>query len=40
VYEPWKKFREDQVQWFQVAENRFDNFMITAERQSQRGAKK
>jgi TRAP-type mannitol/chloroaromatic compound transport system substrate-binding protein len=40
VYEPWKKFREDQVQWFQVAENRFDNFMITAERQAQRGAKK
>ncbi len=40
VYEPWKKFREDQVQWFQVAENRFDNFMITAGRQSQRGNKK
>ena len=40
VYEPWKKFREDQVQWFQVAENRFDNFMITAERQSQRGGAK
>jgi TRAP-type mannitol/chloroaromatic compound transport system substrate-binding protein len=40
VYLPWKKFREGQVQWFQVAENRFDNFMITAERQSQRETKK
>jgi TRAP-type mannitol/chloroaromatic compound transport system substrate-binding protein len=36
VYEPWKKFREEQVSWFQVSENRFDNFMITALRQSQR----
>jgi len=41
VYEPWKKFREEQVSWFQVSENRFDNFMITALRQSQqRGAGK
>ncbi len=40
VYEPWKKFREDQVQWFAVAENRFDNFMIAAERLSRRPAKK
>src|SRR5689334_11888486 len=28
IYEPWKKFRESQVQWFSIAENRFDNFMI------------
>src|SRR6187455_2187599 len=35
VYEPWKKFREEQVSWFQVSENRFDNFMITAQRQLQ-----
>jgi TRAP-type mannitol/chloroaromatic compound transport system substrate-binding protein len=27
VYEPWKKFRDDQLQWFAVAENRYDNFM-------------
>ncbi|MBT9497124.1 MULTISPECIES: TRAP transporter substrate-binding protein [Zoogloea] len=27
IYEPWKKFRDDQLQWFAVAENRFDNFM-------------
>ena len=32
VYGPWKKFREDEVSWFAVAENRFDNFMIAAER--------
>ena len=32
IYEPWKAFRADQVQWFQVAENRFDNFMIAAQR--------
>ena len=27
VYEPWKAFRADQVLWFRVAENTFDNFM-------------
>ncbi|HKW80072.1 MAG TPA: TRAP transporter substrate-binding protein [Casimicrobiaceae bacterium] len=32
IYEPWKKFRDDEVQWFSVCENRFDNFMIAAER--------
>ena len=32
IYEPWKAFLSDQVQWFQVAENRFDNFMIAAQR--------
>ncbi len=30
IYEPWKKFRGDEVEWFAVAENRFDNFMIAA----------
>jgi TRAP-type mannitol/chloroaromatic compound transport system substrate-binding protein len=40
VYEPWKAFRADQVSWFQVAENRFDNFMIAAGRLSQRGPSK
>ena len=39
VYDPWKAFRNDQVSWFQVAENRFDNFMIAATRLSQRGGK-
>jgi TRAP-type mannitol/chloroaromatic compound transport system substrate-binding protein len=32
VYEPWKAFRAEQVSWFQVSENRFDNFMIAATR--------
>ena len=36
IYEPWKKFRGDEVEWFAVAENRFDNFMIAAQRMSQR----
>jgi TRAP-type mannitol/chloroaromatic compound transport system substrate-binding protein len=31
-----KKIPEDQVQWFAVAENRFDNFMIAAERLSRK----
>ncbi len=35
VYEPWKAFRNEEVSWFQVAENRFDNFMIAATRMSQ-----
>lgn len=39
IYEPWLKFRADQVQWFSIAENRFDNFMIAAQRSAQRGKK-
>jgi TRAP-type mannitol/chloroaromatic compound transport system substrate-binding protein len=27
VFDHWMKFRDDQLQWFAVAENRFDNFM-------------
>jgi len=40
VYDAWKKFRNEQNQWFAVAESRFDNFMIAAERLTQRGASK
>jgi len=40
VYDSWKKFRNDQNQWFAVAESRFDNFMIAAERLTQRGSGK
>ena len=40
VYDSWKKFRNEQNQWFAVAESRFDNFMIAAERLTQRGAPK
>ncbi len=36
----WKKFRDDQVQWFSIAENRFDNFMIAAQRLSQQAPAK
>ena len=37
IYGPWKKFRDSEIEWFAVAENRFDNFMIAAQRL---GAKK
>jgi TRAP-type mannitol/chloroaromatic compound transport system substrate-binding protein len=40
VYEPWLKFRDEQVQWFSIAENRYDNFMIAAQRLSQKGPAK
>ena len=40
VYEPWKKFRDEQVQWFSIAENRYDNFMVAAQRSSQRAPAK
>jgi len=35
VYEPWSRFRDEQVQWFSIAESRYDNFMISAQRFSQ-----
>lgn len=34
IYEPWKKFRDDQILWFRVAEQNFDNFMATADQAS------
>ena len=37
VYDSWKAFRDDQILWFRVAEQNFDNFMATA---GQGGAKK
>ncbi|OGA32416.1 MAG: ABC transporter substrate-binding protein [Betaproteobacteria bacterium RIFCSPLOWO2_12_FULL_64_23] len=39
VYEPWKKFRDEQVQWFSIAEGRFDSFMAAAQRASQQAPK-
>ena len=30
VYEAWKVFRDDQILWFRVAEQNFDNYMATA----------
>jgi TRAP-type mannitol/chloroaromatic compound transport system substrate-binding protein len=28
IYEPWKRFRQDQNQWFSVAETPMQNFVI------------
>ena len=36
----WKKFRDEQIRWFRVAENRFDNFMAQAIRGPAPAAKK
>ena len=30
IYEPWRKFRNDQLLWFRVAESSYDSFMATA----------
>jgi len=40
VYEPWKKFRDEQIQWFSIAEGRFDNFMVSTQRSTQKAAGK
>jgi len=40
VWEPWKKFRAEQIQWFSIAENREDNFMVGAQRSAQRSSSK
>ncbi|HEX5477412.1 MAG TPA: TRAP transporter substrate-binding protein [Burkholderiales bacterium] len=40
IYVPWKKFREDEIQWFSTCENRYDNFAAAAERMSQRSRSK
>ena len=29
VYEPWKKFLDDEHQWFRVSEQQFDNYMLS-----------
>ena len=36
VYEPWLKFRDEQVQWFSIAEGRFDSFMVGTQRTAQK----
>ncbi len=40
VYGPWKEFRASEIEWFSVAENRFDNFMIASQRASRAAPKK
>jgi TRAP-type mannitol/chloroaromatic compound transport system substrate-binding protein len=37
VYDPWKKFLDDEYEWFQVADVTYDNFMI---RQAHAAARK
>ena len=32
IYEPWKKFLEDEHQWFRVAEQTFDNYMLAVKK--------
>jgi len=39
IYEAWKKFRDEQLQWFSVAENRYDNFMQAARSASAKAKK-
>ena len=29
VYEPWRKFLDDEHQWFRVSEQQFDNYMLS-----------
>jgi TRAP-type mannitol/chloroaromatic compound transport system substrate-binding protein len=40
VWEPWKKFRAEQIQWFSIAEARQDNFMTGSQRTAQKGKAK
>jgi TRAP-type mannitol/chloroaromatic compound transport system substrate-binding protein len=35
IYEPWKKFRDEQIEWFSVCEGRFDNFSAATVRAGQ-----
>jgi TRAP-type mannitol/chloroaromatic compound transport system substrate-binding protein len=40
VYDSWFKFRAEQIQWFSIAESRFDSFMAAAQRTAQRASAK
>ncbi|MFN4277741.1 MAG: TRAP transporter substrate-binding protein [Ferrovibrio sp.] len=40
VFDSWVKFRDDEVMWWRVAENTFDNFMIAASQKKKAPAKK
>ena len=40
IYDSWKKFRDEQIQWFAVAENRYDNFMQAARTAAAKGGPK
>ena len=32
IYEPWKKFLDDELQWFRVEEQQFDNYMLSVKK--------
>ena len=32
IYEPWKKFLDDEHLWFRVTEQQFDNYMLSKTR--------
>ena len=32
IYEPWKKFLDDEHQWFRVNEQQFDNYMLSVKK--------
>ncbi len=36
IYEPWKKFRDEQILWFRVAEQNFDSFMATVDQATEK----
>ena len=40
IYEPWKKFRDDQILWFRVAEQNFDSFMATVDQANEKSSGK
>ncbi|WP_300303576.1 TRAP transporter substrate-binding protein [Ferrovibrio sp.] len=40
VYDSWVKFRDEQVLWWRIAENTFDNFMIAGSQKKKAPAKK
>ena len=32
IYDPWKKFLDDEGQWFRVEEQQFDNYMLSVKK--------
>ncbi len=40
IYEPWLKYRDEQLLWFRVAEGTFDNFMAAASQRKGKAKKK
>src|SRR6185369_11020881 len=40
VWRPGKNFRADSLQWFSIAENRADKFMVSTQRMAQKASGK